>query len=383
MRPKHKFRGLLWLAWNKKPLVAMLCSLIIGLAFRLLLPYGDEPDFQYRLEELKYSKDYFPFNFLGGLYRMFDYSSVDLVSAGPSSISQSIVAGRGADAQEGVIVRLILYFLYVSPLWVISVFHKETKVSLALALTLIFPSSFYYFGLLSHESLFSVISILYLLLPKMLLVRIACMSYLFLMDPGNSVVFCYFLCMSRFFQYLSLKAVYVAVIVIFVGSYFFQAGVLPIVAGLGVPVVSEIALRMTDDLVAGDFFDKYPVMLRPLITYMSAVLFTPAYIKAIPAYLVCAYGIYCIGRRLANIDKACVGGSSTMTCSLFRDCLAVFMVAISIVFMFPSYANFKYYVFSLYLFMRLSIEFYRFETIFLFNFGLSLLVLFSLALAYL
>ena len=130
--------------------------------------------------------------------------------------------------------------------------------------------------------------------------------------------------------------------------------------------------------------EKYPLILRPIITYMSFIFLTPAKIKIIPLYII--FFIFLFKYFINNIKKVLLINKITFKNKNYFKKLLIFISSIyfilCIVFLLPSYAFSKYYIFMTPFFLYAIIDFYREENMRKFFLLSNLLVFFNLLLYY-
>ena len=88
--------------------------------------------------------------------------------------------------------------------------------------------------------------------------------------------------------------------------------------------------------LGADFFDKYPLILRPVITFMTGIFMTPSGVKVFPLYVVYGVGLLVMINRLRKSHGAG---------PLLSAMLSVITTIMFFTFMLPDYANAKYYIF--------------------------------------
>jgi hypothetical protein len=118
----------------------------------------------------------------------------------------------------------------------------------------------------------------------------------------------------------------------------------------------EKLLAMKKALYQDDILIKYPVFLRPIITYMSFIFLTPAGVKVTLLYVLFSLTFVWVTLKvIANRDSK-------------ADVFWFIPVAVIVffIFLFPAYANAKYYIFMLPFLIYVSLLFFNKMNIFLF-----------------
>lgn len=183
---------------SKNIIITIFTFFILISFFRLLLPYGDEPDFLYRINKL-----------------LFDEHSV----FSPYYYFQDLLNGFNWTSNEGLIekiIRIVLTIFLVLPLLMILIFKNffknivllmnnklstidwENKIK-ALSLSLLFPSILYSLGVFAEEQFTLILSLFIFLFFDYLFLIIILFFWIAFIDFGNSIV------VLLFINYLVLK----------------------------------------------------------------------------------------------------------------------------------------------------------------------------------
>lgn len=353
--------------------------LFIALSFmgRFLFPFGDEPDFEVRSLGVVVSEDHpwwSPYALFHSVFAAFERTQLCEIRSTPFSLWASIAGRCGEDLQQ-ILTRFALTVVIASPLLVILVFPKffvsiidpkfkrltpgEWTLRLdAVALTLLLPTVVMSLGVFAEEQLVVGLSLLLLLfLSRPLFVAIL-LFLIFRLDMGNGLVVMVAVCatlVNRFvagkFDIRTLLIVLAAqlLVVLIVGFIFID-----VFASVG--FLADKVGGMVSVLSDGDGqADKYPVIFRPVITFMTAVFMTSESIKVIPLFFVFAIAAVSGSMRFRRLSQAVVRSPYGFVCRpgvrAFDECRLLFITAVYVVlffvFLLPTYSNAKYYLFLL------------------------------------
>lgn len=353
----------------------VLAFLFWTVLFRLALPFGDEPDFTVRAVELIEYKEHppwVPYHWMSGLLNEIKVQSYCEPDASPSVIFGHIDSVTCTESIEQIIFRIFLTVICTAPmLWIIiyrNAAHKMLRLlGLRLKITelnerldalgtaLLIPGMIYYLGLLSYEQFSLVISLLVSVVWGNWFLVLLLTLYTLLIDIGNGTIILAFLAVYIlvlfFYRSMGLKGLIVLLIGVpvffLVGSY----DLLGYVQAL--TILSGKAEAIYLKSLTAEFLEKYPVFLRPVITYITATFMTPSGIKAAPVQLMFAVvGIIGINRLRKSFRKetslVSVGKESRLidlgTMQLLTM-IAALTTIVCIGLMLPDYANAKYYMF--------------------------------------
>lgn len=333
-------------------LVSVGLFLIISLAYRFLLPFGDEPDFTVRTVEVQMSDSIWsPYYWISSITQELNIISECKVNATPLSLSAQIDHTTCSEPVWQVLTRWLITLFIALPFIIFLLFKldengNEVHRKAALSLSLLFPGFIYYLGLFSHEQLTLIFSVLIFLFLKNNVIVGLLLILTLSVDVGNGVVVLFFIASLIFYTKLFSIYHWKGVIV----ASFFQ---ILIATSLGYTVLMYTS---SFDLIAGksqamyelldqsDLVDKYPVFLRPIITFMTFLIFTPFFVKVPLVYVIA--GLVIIAAIIKLIRYSSENYSIEQQGSLLETYVAL-LVILSLVFMFPNYSNAKYYIFLL------------------------------------
>lgn len=329
---------------------------ILALAFRVTLPFGDEPDFTVRALELVEVEfpAWTPYYWLSdGLQHLNVYSSC-AVLASPTEVFAQIDGASCGEGMSQVLGRTLLMVLLASPVLLVVAWRgvglsvlratvkgksEELKQRIdALGLSLLVPGMIFYLGLLSHEQLTLLLSLFVFFFWGNWLIVAGLLALIGSLDLGNAVIVAAFLvihaAITRAVAILGLKWATVLVGVLLAFVY--------VSGGEGFAYIKYFSLleskadAILQKSLDADFFDKYPLILRPVITFMTGIFMTPSGVKVFPLYVIYGVGLLVMLNRLRKSHGAR---------PLLSAMLSVTTTIMFFAFLLPDYANAKYYIF--------------------------------------
>ncbi|HAS6349111.1 TPA: hypothetical protein I7241_14295 [Vibrio vulnificus] len=358
-------------------LAGILFFIIYLFLYRLVLPFGDEPDFVTRYSQLStFAHGWFsPYRYLLDSLEAISPPGSCQIAASPFSIGADIDFEGCSEPFSMSVYRFITSVFVFSPLLFLSLFLGCVRYSLravALVLSMLIPGTIYYSGVLSLEQLSLMFSLLCFLYWKQRLVVILLVAVVSLIDFGNALVVGSFYMMAQFYSMIYEKYGWspvffismLQITILFVVGH----GILVYTAELS--FLSDKSTAMGDLLNNSDLVDKYPVILRPVITYMSLIFFTPSYLKTPILYLLFGVIIFIGVKRLITYFQSASESDRYDILVAFTSVICV----LSFVFMFPNYSNAKYYVFLLPFLLLSFLKVFGILRVFLFLFTSNLIV---------
>jgi len=363
--------------FSRYGLYCVLSFFIWTVLLRVVLPFGDEPDFGVRAIELVegYHPFWVPYHWLGELLNELQVESHCEVHASQTTIFGYIESTYCKQGFEQIFYRVVITLACCAPLFfvvvhrralhkVLQVFRLRLKANElnerldALGISLLIPGMIYYLGLLSHEQFTLVISLFISVVWGNWILVLGLATFTSVLDLGNGAVIFGFLAIY-FFVSLIWKSFGLKGLVIFI----IGGGVSAIIVSHEfmkhvqvLPLLMERAEAIYVKSLTADFLEKYPIVLRPVITFITGVFMTPTGIKAAPVQLMfavaIAVGLVRLRKRLQQKMKL-VATESNQSQQLTGDIsgarLMPFAAALTTIifftFMLPDYANAKYYMF--------------------------------------
>lgn len=361
----------------------LLCAFaFVALSFigRFLLPFGDEPDFEVRSfgmlrDDHPWWSPYSVFHSVLSPINLM--GTCDIVSS-PLSLWAHIPQNCGEDLEQ-ILTRFALTFLLMLPLLLPIIFRRafialidpklqrlgEGEWSLrldAVALTILLPSVVSAVGVLAEEQYVIIMSLVLVLVVANPILTAGLLFIIFSLDLGNGIVVLTAVVFLHLNRIIGRKLGFrVLVVVIFMQlAVVFAAGFMLIDVLSSVSFmadkVSSVILAFTDDYSS---VNKYPVVLRPVITFMTAIFMSPSGLKVIPLYLMFATFIWIGIRRFKQLRYTTgiskYGLVQNNGHEAFDRCRVLFITALHVVlffvFLLPTYSNAKYYLFLFPLFL--------------------------------
>ncbi|RNF48805.1 hypothetical protein EBI00_13895 [Marinomonas hwangdonensis] len=375
-------------------LIVFFSFIILLLISRVLFPFADEPDWIARAplvlfgDHSLWSPYYIFSNFLNQLNIE---NSVCQPVAGALSFWAEI-SSSCTESLEEIIIRFSVTLFVILPILFIIIFRNffillMNLVNLrlskeewnyridSLALTIIFPGILYYLGVLAEEQFFLVVSLYIFLfwgfwLPISLLLMV-----LSTIDFGNTVVVLFFILSVMFFSKIrnyNRKLffsffLFFLFLAYFIGFRFLELFSQISFLGGSFSSKSDAIYQVLND---SDLVEKYPVILRPIITLMSFIFMTPSGVKVPVLYVAIFILIFTLTLKVFR------GKNKLLDVYWFVP----FFSTIFFVFLFPNYANAKYYVFVMPFLVYASLNYYSRNVVFVFFVASTLLVFFHLIL---
>jgi hypothetical protein len=387
-------------------LVCVLLFVLNSIVFRFLLPLGDEPDYYFRLLQLEDTSRqpvWSPYVLMSDwVGAAFDLSRPACqMESSPLSVIAKINPATCSEPASQAFVRLALLLLVVPPLFVaasLRLFSSRFVVSsqsgslriptrtwqTVLSLALTFPSMVYYLGLLSVEQFVLVLSLLAILTWNSLPLQIILISFAAALDAGNSIVLAAFILLTRVVFVLETRLSFKTLILSLVGLvaivYLMGSNILTYVAL--VPALREQSLLIYMSMQDNIYVAKYPVLLRPVITFLNFVFSTPASLKVPLAYLAVGAALIVSFKRARRLFRRLreEGRMAEVLDMRVETILTLCSISVILVFVFaaPTYANAKYYIFLLPIFLLLPLRIFGKWRLLLFSQLLTSLVVVQL-----
>ena len=375
---------------------------------RFLYPLGDEPDFFLKASKvIKNIDDYNgPLNRNTDVYSyfrfLFDhlYENVHCtIKSSPMSLFAQIDYKTCSDNLNNSLIRFFLSSCYLLLIIVPFFFDKSyfflKKIGInlsfhewnlrreILSLSIILPSMIYYLGILSNEQVTLALSLLLFLLRQSKHLSTVLIFMILLIDVGSGLmVLFYYVFISiilyfyRYFYYWLFFFLFSFLILLF-----FREDLFNFISNY-IPYIGEIFYNSKE--FSKDVKEKYPVILRPVITYLSFIFLTPAKIKIIPLYII--FSFYLILFFFKTFKKISTNTKINLKNKFYFQNTLIFFSSIyfiiSIVVIMPSYAFAKYYIFITPFFLYSIISVYDFKKICKFFVLCNILVFLNLLIYY-
>lgn len=346
---------------------------IIG---RFLYPFGDEPDFIARAPSLIFEDHSWinPYYWLEGFLGKLDYAPSCSIVASPFSFGAQIDPLSCSESLSQVITRIFITAVVCFPLILIVCFARnesgvnrrswvlnyEGQRAEALGLSLLLPGITYSLGVLADEQLVLVLSLLVIMTDRRWIATVILLLAILAVDFGNGVVVTAVVFFLNGYRQIS-KFVSIRMVLLMAVTQATMA----LVAGIAfigflsnISFLADKADAIYTAVSSGDLIEKYPVYLRPAITFMTGVFMTPSFTKIVPAFLILGGGLFFALRKLrivyANCEREKINSSYVIDGRRERivDCCAVAATVLLFIFLIPTYSNAKYYLFVVPFLMR-------------------------------
>lgn len=370
---------------SKFGLQSTLIIIVLMFIGRFLFPFGDEPDWSVRAPHILFGEHpiwspYYLFS------EWFNYLEINTsrcqIDAGPFSLWATI-SDSCSDGLIQILIRWITTLFILSPMFLIVIFRrqfikfanscnlklsdKEWNLRIdSLAITMILPGMIYYLGVLSQEQLHLFVALFIFLFWGFWLPVLGLFVILLPLDFGNSiVVFSFILLMIIFTRIHLLKRTWFFLGLLFLISfawifeYQFVYNHLSQLDFLPVKFLEKFE-QIVHAYNNSELLTKYPVILRPVVTFMTFVFMTPQGIKVPLIYI--PFGLFTLILSL----KAFKSKDTNIETFWFVPMSIVLFFA----FLFPTYVNAKYYIFMMPFFVYVALRYYS---------RASVLILFSLS----
>lgn len=331
---------------------------IYTIAFRATLPFGDEPDFTVRAVDLV-ENDFdvwTPYYWMsGGLQQLNVYSNCS-IAASPTELAASIDVESCGEGLDQVLGRILFTVFMTSPVLLLvacrslglvvmratvkgSPDQLNTRID-AVGLSLLLPGMIYYLGLMSHEQLTLLISLFVFFFWGNWLIVSGLLGLIGSLDLGNAVIVAAFITIYFFITWAlaifgkKLAGVLLGGFIIYV----YMNGLESLKYIGYIPLLEPKVEAILQESLHADFIDKYPLILRPVIVFMTAVFMTPSGLKILPLYLIYGTALLVMVNRL-RLRKLHATGSDLPVL------LSVATTVMLFSFLLPNYTNAKYYIF--------------------------------------
>jgi hypothetical protein len=383
--------------------------ILLSFLARFVLPRGDEPDWGYRSKILADGEGslFSPYTYFQTLVDRIDINSFLCEGSSNLMLFWMHIDSICSDSVSQVFFRMSLTILAVAPVFLLIIFRRissdinsdvgflvssaksrmEARLN-AISLSLVFPGMIYYLGLFAEEQFFLSLALMSFAFRESRVLFSIILLVLFNIDSGNSIVFIGFF----IFQYLFLClykrlgafVFWILLLVVLLFAFVFGFSLVDYI-GLGaileyiIPGSGGKILSIANVLMEEGLVDKYPLYLRPVITFMSFVFFTPSGIKSIFSFLFVAalliVGLTIYVRKYKYLHPiARLDGIRFFILPIFYVILIVIII--------PNYANAKYYMFILPMIIYSLLSVFRVHSLLFVFFGLSFFTFGSVSLYY-
>lgn len=367
------------------------CMLALG--FRATLPFGDEPDFAVRSVELVENEfsAWTPYYWLSDELKYLKIDASCKIVASPTNVMARIEGSSCGEGAVQVLWRTLLMIFIASPvlllvalrgfgLGLLSLTVCGPRDDLnrridAIGLSLLIPGMIFYLGLLSHEQLTLLISLFIFFFWGNWYIVAGLLALIGSLDLGNSIVIATFILMHTLIvcALASLGAKLTYVILGCMLTYFYSVGYESLTHIRNLQLLDSKIDDIINQAQYADFRDKYPLILRPIIIFMTGVFMTPSGIKIIPLYIFYGITLLIFLNRLRHLSQ-----QKNKLAQPFL--LSISSTILSFSFILPNYTNAKYYIFMVPFILYLALKVFSRQSIFFYFGGTALMVPFGLML---
>ncbi|PTO78186.1 hypothetical protein [Vibrio splendidus] len=371
-------------------LYCFLLFIIFSVLFRVFLPFGDEPDFTVRAPRFVLEQPDFLSPYLTIINSGLDYITECQIETTLIIFMSSVDFDSCMQDSYQVSIRLFNQFILMVIPWLCLIFRSyiyavinecrevvDRKLD-ALSISFLTSSFIYYYGVLGWEQLLLLLSAITFLLFNNRIMLVLLLAWIITIDLGDSVLVIYSIAIFYGYEFLAKKLgvkkiILVALLIVCI-SLILGTSLIGVFSHVG--MLADKADAISSAYEHTELRDKYPIYLRPVITFLTLVLYLPSGVKAIFAILFVATCVCYIAMHVVNRYK---------TIDIHDFCyLATFVtVILSVVFILPGYANGKYYVFMLPMFYYFILSNFSKKNVLVFVSIANSLCILELGLAYL
>jgi hypothetical protein len=353
---------------------------IILFVARFILPYGDEPDFDFRVFELLYSEknEINPYKLFDGIFNEFDWLSYE-----GTQVPVEMNFFRIHFTFFFVLILVTIGF-YLSKFNNKNINQTDSINNLeALLLSLIFPSVWFHLGVLAEEQYILALFLISILFRNSIIGLLLLGILAWPVDIGNTIVYCSFLMLFIFYfvilKYMGIKVAALVGFIIIILSAVVGMNLLELISI--VPVIGEKAAHIYEQYTnVYDINDKYPIYYRPIITFLSIIFMLPiSKMLFFPTYILFTFAMILIYRR-ARIVKFVPNRQDLIDYAYFFSALNLL---ISFPLILPGFSNAKYYVFVIPFLVVFVLRYFKSRKIYNWIVWLNMSVLLQLYIFYL
>ena len=347
---------------SKFGLICSIFFIVFTIIARFILPFGDEPDFDFRWNDLIYNEYtvFSPYNYFHDTLNSFNYTNICAINASPTSLWASIDYTNCRESLYQILARIVITLIIYTPILFLICFRNFSytvgnslslkKISRqafdnrldAISLAMIFPSFIYLSGILAQEQLLLALALFLVAFLESWPIVFFILFVIASIDAGNATVYATFIGIFYWFRFIQKKW----------GNRYIVVTALLLVASafiIGATILDKLPnLSLLDDRIEAMkyksenlFVDRYPKFFRPVITFISGVFMSSSGLKVIPIYLMIVAALLVGYIRLR----------SAKTHNLFETNRLYLLSAITtilfFIFLFPDYSYAKYYIFLL------------------------------------
>lgn len=379
----------------------LLAYLFLSYFFITVIPFGDEPDFGIRSNQVP--------SVAAFIFDEFEYSDQTTENVPSDYCDKESIKNYNYMWYEintdncqhtftQSLKKLLFKIFILSPLLTLFIFGQKifNKSDFKNDINIIFISLFctgllYYTSLVSHEVYTLVLSLAFLLFRKKLYVNFLILLLIAMIDIGNSLVilvFFSFYIYLRLLKYFIKNFILIGILSLTFFIYLSSNFLLEFIPDLTLfklyeffPTVLKRYLFHLDlhHNINAETFGKYPVIFRPIITFLTGIYFTPKYVTSILVIMIHSLTILIIFYYFM-VKKYRINSNNPEEINSWIYFIATITTILFFTTSLPAYSNAKYYIFTVPFIVK-TLSFYintnKIFKFFLFN---SLLLIFNLSL---
>lgn len=342
-----------------------LIFLITFVIFRIILPYGDEPDFYHRYTNFIFNFNEFNVyqnNFNQGMTCNDNYLNSSLFSL-YSKISPFFCTNKPGDFLErvfyGFVLNLIFFYsiyFFFNNLKIVKFLKIETKYhNLNLHIffcSMIFPSVIYYLGTKSNEIFLFYLSFVFFFVWKNYVISYFLSFIIILIDYGNGGIFFLFInffYLFRFFvKFCGFKKTLLSIFTIILILALYERQVQSYVSVIFMKSETIFFQNMSRNVLDIDKNFIHPNYYKLIITYFSFVFLTPGFLKSVVFLVLMSIAIlYTFGVVTGYLKNT--NYTKSLKIKFFKDNLinsiGVVLFILIIILIFPTHSYIRYYIF--------------------------------------
>ena len=260
--------------------------------------------------------------------------------------------------------------------------QKESERFKILFISLLFPSVAYYIGVVAEEQISLYFSLLVFVFFHSKVILYLLLLLILSVDSGSFIVVFAFFILAKFYLKLANEKKYRTILlfsaVFILMSFILGMSLLQLLYSL--PIIGPKAVTIFHDYtnVYTDVADKYPLILRPIVTFLTGTFMTPDGVKSLIVYILCGISFFNISVHTLNFKK---NTNLNLSESDFAIFVSASTMVICFVFILPGFSNAKYYIFLMPFILSIASKIYGNFKVALFSFGCSFFVVTDLLLA--
>jgi hypothetical protein len=263
-----------------------------------------------------------------------------------------------------IFYKKIYYFINSINKLSLSIYKRDKEI---IGLSILFPSVIYYLGILSNEAFVLSLSLLLFVFRFDNLILSLLIFSILLIDVGSAIICAsYFILIKLFLFFFNNKKIYNIIfflLIFLIIVFFFRKYFITFLDFI--PILSSWSKEINIYMELSQLDKKYPIILRPIITYFGLIFMLPSMTKVIILYCIFTFFLllyfnksfkFFYGKRLVcnKIDK------SSENFILFF--LSLFFI-LCLIFLYPVLAFAKYFIFLIPFFLNSIIDFYKISKI--------------------